>query len=293
MEYSDFREGKTHGDAVFPFNIYPCAIPQMFAGVMTHWHDEFEIIYIKKGTGTVTVDRDYRTLSAPAVVFILPGQLHSIAQYENSCMEYENIIFHPHLLSEGQGSLFDREYLEHLWEGSVSIPTFLLPEDPNFDTFTEPLIACDMEAEKHALYYPIFVKSQLFLLCYRLLTNCPQETNAALRRNSSEELKQVLTYLYSHYAEKVQVSDIAAYVGFSKSHLMRYFKDTMGCSLVTYLNEYRLSQAESKLRSTNQSVLDIAQESGFPNLSYFIRTFKDKYGVTPLKYRNVHCHEKD
>ncbi len=77
---------------------YLCSIPLDFGYVPMHWHDEMEIIYIKKGNGTITVDFTQHTVSAGDIALILPGQLHSIGQFESESMEYENIIFHPNML---------------------------------------------------------------------------------------------------------------------------------------------------------------------------------------------------
>lgn len=286
MDYQNYREGKIHGNAVFPFNIYPCAIPEMFTGVLTHWHNEFEIIYIKKGSGIVTVGRESRALTAPAAVFVLPGQLHAIGQWEKEHMEYENIIFHPRLLSGEKGNSFDVEYLLPLFEGLVQIPTFLSASGGLFSVLTKPLDACDSEAEKQGKYYPLFVKGQLMLLCYYLRTFYPVVEETLLQRSSLDQIKPALTYIHRNYSEKIRIADAAKSVGFSEAYFMRFFKENMGCSFVSYLNEYRLAQAEILLRTTRERVLDIAQETGFPNFSYFIRTFKQKYGKTPLKYRN-------
>ena len=49
-EYENYQEKKTHFDASFPYNTYLCCIPQDFLSVPLHWHQEMEIIYIKKDT---------------------------------------------------------------------------------------------------------------------------------------------------------------------------------------------------------------------------------------------------
>ena len=77
----------------------------------------------------------------------------------------------------------------------------------------------------------------------------------------------------------------AAQIDLSENHFMRFFKQTLGVSFVTYLRNYRLTKAEEMLYTTDASILDIAQDSGFQNVSYFIREFRNKYGETPLKYR--------
>ena len=49
LEYENYQEKKEHVDITFPYNILPCSIPLDFHKVPLHWHDEMEIIYIKKG----------------------------------------------------------------------------------------------------------------------------------------------------------------------------------------------------------------------------------------------------
>ena len=82
LEYENYQEKKNHTTLDFPYNTYLCSIPLDFELVPPHWHDEMEIIYIKKGRGIVNVDFKEYHVSALTLVFILPGQLHSIEQYE-------------------------------------------------------------------------------------------------------------------------------------------------------------------------------------------------------------------
>lgn len=52
-------------------------------------------------------------------------------------------------------------------------------------------------------------------------------------------MKVVLKYVENNYADKISIADIADVAGFSESHFMRYFKETMGTSFVDYLKDYR------------------------------------------------------
>ncbi len=61
----------------------------------------------------------------------------------------------------------------------------------------------------------------------------------------------------------------------------------MGMSFIEYLNDYRLMMAARLLLASDSSVLSISQEVGFENLSYFNRSFKKKYHITPSAYRNT------
>ena len=92
LEYENYQEKISHGNPLFPYITYLCSIPLDFSYVPIHWHDEMELIYIKKGHGIITVDFTQYQVSAGTLALIIPGQLHSIEQYENESMEYENII---------------------------------------------------------------------------------------------------------------------------------------------------------------------------------------------------------
>ena len=52
----ELHENKVHFQNNFPYNTYICSIPMDFTNVPLHWHREFEIIIIKKGSGIVTVN---------------------------------------------------------------------------------------------------------------------------------------------------------------------------------------------------------------------------------------------
>ena len=88
-----------------------------------------------------------------------------------------------------------------------------------------------------------------------------------------------------HYAEKITIEQIADETGFSSSHFMKFFKQTMGISFTSYLNEYRLTMASRRLLTSDTPVITIASEIGIDNVSYFNRIFKRRFGVTPSVYR--------
>ena len=83
LQYKIYHENKIHTPDDFPYNTYLCSIPLDFQSVNLHWHDEVEIIVIKKGSGIVSVDLTTYSVSAGDIIFVLPGQLHAISQKDN------------------------------------------------------------------------------------------------------------------------------------------------------------------------------------------------------------------
>lgn len=285
LEYENYHEEKIHGELEFPYNTYLCSIPLDFENVPLHWHDEFEIVYIKKGAGHIIVDfKDY-TVKAPSIVLILPGQLHSIEQYNDFSMEYENIIFSPSMLMPIKVDSTKEEFLEPLILGKFTVPTVFTPTSPYFEDVAAPINACDEICKTKPQGYQLYIKSKLFELFYILDNRCKNHSQPIKSRKALDKIKIILKYVENNYSSKITIAQVSEAIGFSESHFMRYFKDIMGTSFVEYLKEYRLTMAARLLQCSDSSVLSIASEVGFENLSYFNRSFKKQYNMTPLQYR--------
>ncbi len=285
LEYENYQEKKEHTTLEFPYNTYLCSIPLDFELVPPHWHDEIEIIYIKKGQGIVTVDFKEYHVSALTLVFILPGQLHSIAQYKDESMEYENIIFDHTMLVPKKSDSVNEDFLKPLTQGKITVPTVFSQVYPYFNDIVAPIDACDEICKTKPQGYQLYIKSMLYQFFFILDNRCRNLVTPKKDRKTIDKMKIVIKYVENNYANKITIAEIADVIGFSESHFMRYFKETMGTSFIEYLKDYRLTMAARLLQSSDDAILDISVEVGFDNLSYFNRSFKARYGMTPRQYR--------
>ena len=244
-----------------------------------------EIIYIKKGNGTITVDFTQHTVSAGDIALILPGQLHSIGQFESESMEYENIIFQLNMLMTVQGDICTEKFFQPLLQRQIGIPNHYTPNSPVYPVLSGCLDTMDNICRDFAAGYEFAIKGQLFTFFYALVSSVsaplPRHQNKSLDR-----LKDILKYVETNYADKISVADAADICGFSQSHFMKFFKNNMDVSFTDYLNDYRLTMAARLLVSSSDTIVNVAAETGFDNLSYFNRLFKRKYGCTPTIFRN-------
>lgn len=105
--------------------------------------------------------------------------------------------------------------------------------------------------------------------------------------DSSESLfkKQIETFIDENICE-IGVSDLAAHLKLDGNQLYRRIKKEYSLSPQNLLRDRRLVTAASLLRTGDDYISVIAYQVGFSNLSYFTRSFKEKYGVTPNQYRN-------
>lgn len=284
LEYQNYQETKKHGDIEFPYNTYLCTLPLDFDRVPLHWHDEVEIIYVKKGHAYITVDLTQYAVSADTIVLILPGQLHSIDQYDDLSVEYENILFDISMLLPRQEDTSSADFLRPLLSGKLTVPTVFDTTSEHYEAISACIDACDEICKTKPLGYELYIKSKLYEFCYVLSNRCRIEVKSRPMK-SLDKMKTITKYVENNYMKKITIADVAALAEFSESHFMRYFKETMGTSFIDYLREYRLAMAAHLLLASDSSVLSIAEEVGFENLSYFNRAFKKEFALTPTQYR--------
>ena len=101
-------------------------------------------------------------------------------------------------------------------------------------------------------------------------------------------VSNALRYIQYNYANDMGVSDIARYVGISRSQLYRAFLQDFGVSPHNYLQTYRINEACGLLHDPVFSVAEVAGSVGFNDPLYFSRVFKSIKGITPSEYQRNH-----
>ena len=93
------------------------------------------------------------------------------------------------------------------------------------------------------------------------------------------------------YADEVEgrnptLKELATTYNKTEKYMGKLFDKHMGKSFSRYCLELRLKKAKKLISTTNDKIIDIAFECGFDNISYFNRSFKKEYGVSPTAFRN-------
>lgn len=99
-------------------------------------------------------------------------------------------------------------------------------------------------------------------------------------------MKKITLYINDHYAEDLSVSQLAKLIGTSTSKFTRAFIRTLNITPGKYINNIRLTVARQMLETTDKTLVEIAQETGFYDLSHFTRAFKKERKTTPGQYRH-------
>ena len=77
----DLLEPVQHGSAMFPLEYYPCVFPLGTGSLPVHWHEEFEITYVRKGSCTYQIDLQSYHITEGDFLLLPPEMLHgTVAQ---------------------------------------------------------------------------------------------------------------------------------------------------------------------------------------------------------------------
>ena len=193
---------------------------------------------------------------------------------------------------------FDLTYEEGAPADRLSAYSLPLPEDAvirrteDAAPFDRPLYIEDMAAEKDAFLRManLFVSALgdyratvSALLKLELLRVAEITDENALPTRMVEAMDE---YIREHCGEELSNTEIGAIFGYHPFYVSQMLKKKAGITLHQYIIAYRLKAARSLLENTGKTVIDIADETGFTDASYFTKMFKASYGVTPKEFRN-------
>jgi two-component system response regulator YesN len=101
------------------------------------------------------------------------------------------------------------------------------------------------------------------------------------------KIQQAVRFINDNYRTDIRLDAVAGEAGMSPAHFSRIFKKVMDLSYQDYLNNRRITKAKYLLRTSAQSVAEIAVSLGFADPTGFGRIFKKLTGRTPSAYRSL------
>lgn len=105
-----------------------------------------------------------------------------------------------------------------------------------------------------------------------------------MEEQSGDEYRLILQFINERHGQ-VTLDELCEQFGRSKSYISHLFNDRCGMTLRAYSNDLKLEYAKTRLQNHSVPITEIAMDAGYNDVSYFIQLFKEKYKMTPLKYR--------
>lgn len=278
------QELAKHGDPSFPIACYADDLSRH--QVPWHWHEEWEYAIMTEGTGEFCVENHRITLSAGEGIFINGKALHSVTDDTHSG-KLHSAVFHPRLIGGNTDSCF--------WASLVS--PFAANDSIRYLIFHKH-VAWEQDILHHFMNaweavvgepddFQNYVRFELSSAIH-LMLNHVDFTKISLSEQdlaNANRLRTMLEYIEAHYDEEITVDKIAASISASESVALRCFQQMLHTSPIQYVKNIRLKKAADLLRTTNKSAKEIALDCGFNDISYFTRSFRQVYQMTPGAYR--------
>ncbi|MET0896710.1 MAG: AraC family transcriptional regulator [Mycobacterium sp.] len=99
-------------------------------------------------------------------------------------------------------------------------------------------------------------------------------------------LRRARDHMDRHFAEQLDLQQLAGVAGVSKYHFARSFESTYGETPIRYLTRRRIERAQDLLRGANLTVTEVCMAVGFTSLGSFSSRFTRLVGESPTAYRD-------
>lgn len=119
------------------------------------------------------------------------------------------------------------------------------------------------------------------------LFSAPEEDfgESRVHKNRTQIAEEVRRMILERYDQQLTLESIAREMHFTPNYIGTVFKSVNHVSVNGYLMQVRMERACAMLRESEDTVNDIAAACGFGSITYFHVSFKKKYGITPMEYR--------
>lgn len=280
--YFELKENKPHGTKDDPFSTYHIENAGRSFQIPVHWHDEFEIIYVRSGFLTVSISGESYIGKTGEAFVVSPGNLHLMGS-QTGTVDYYTFLFPLKYISFRTDDMLDEKLLEPLNSGHLMICPRV---KDTAKELCEQLIEI-YEAKKDESESKITTQVGTKIILLQFILEMWKKgfviENDTSGRNTVE--KEMVSYIQQNFTGKISLREFGEQFHLSEKYISRYFKEHFHITLSQYVTYLRLEHAKQLLQDTDIPVTDVAMQSGYQNVSYFIRSFQKAYAVSPLKYR--------
>lgn len=282
MKDVQLREQQQHGLPDFPVQYYYVDYNHPRYEMALHWHREFEIVRVLKGSLDLYINNVKKTLLAGDVAFVGSGMLHRAEPQDAS---YECVVFDLNMLCRhGSGRITG--YILPLLAGDVEFERICAADANKLYGAVHSFFTC-LKEEKP--YFELKAYGIAAEIVYRLYVEnrirLPEKGVHTGQRRLV--ITSLIDWIEENYTEHLTLSRLADVAKTNEKYLCRFFKEYTGNTPIDYINRLRVERACMKLAEENFNITEAALDCGFNDVSYFSKIFKRYKGMTPREYRGL------
>jgi len=265
---------------------------------------DHEIIFVLEGRCEYLIEGKSYMLGAGDVHLMPPLIRHSCRVPPGESFHYFAVHFDPFYMGEELDFSADDVYLQHNYQRLDKIPDredlFGRP-GLEWSEIRFPYVMAIKEPKAYALifrrmlnafeakrYGYLLVQRACLLEIFSMMTSDSLTEEGFERTEASRpEIMQVIAYMENHYAEPLQLEELAESVYLAPNYLRNLFKQATGRSPLEYLTRLRMDKAKEMLLMAQDSIGEIAEKVGYPDIHHFSKLFKKMEGLSPRHYRET------
>ena len=239
-----------------------------------HWHNYFEITYIRSGSATHLLNDSMQSLKAGDLIFMRPNDVHMF--YNDTNVSVMIFSFMP--------SFPDADIVKTVLNNAKSCvvslnETSIRRIDGYLQTMGE---LYDGGTDSNERY----LRCLLSALCLEIHKSIRYEgPDIPDYTKGNDRIREILAYIDRHYMDELTLESIAEQFGITPNYFSEFFKKYVNTTFSKYLTYVRMRRAISLMSLEKLSMEEIASEVGFRSESYFAQAFKLLTGTSPKVYQ--------
>ena len=268
---------------------------------LCHWHEDIEWVYIRSGQMNYYMNGKRVLLNTGEALMVNSRQMHYGYSENGQDCDFIRILCHPKIFITN--SVLYQSYIAPVLSNPSLEYLHLKPEFPEDAEALQLLPEILRIKKEHPAAYEIEAAALLSLLWCRLLRSHPMMPNEAAAKPKEPDLlvqRDMVSYIYSHYSESINLDEIAAAGKVCRNKCCQIFRRYLNQSPIDFLNHYRLEVSCHLLNNTKLSIAEICTACGFNHQSYYSKIFLRTYSCSPRDFRkrteektSAEAYEKD
>ena len=273
-----------NADLKFPFSMYAESGEGRLVNTRMH-EAELELLQVTGGNVTVTIGTESIEAVAGDILFIPQDMVFCVFALSGKA-SVRGIVFDSSIL-EANMENFDAEVFYMFFLQSKTKIAHFSKGSSVYDSLEKCMQDAYDEYLAKDLCYKLPIRANIYMMMTSLLRyycGSKDESDRIIYHNVLR-LRPVMEYISKNYCEKIYIDELAAMINVSPDYFTKMFKDSIGKTPVEYINALKVNKAMQLLSETDQSMGDIASQTGFCNPNYFHKIFKQYMGTSPLVFR--------
>jgi len=253
---------------------------------LCHWHEDIEWVYIRSGQMNYYMNGKLVLLNTGEALMVNSRQMHYGYSENGQDCDFIRILCHPKIFITN--SVLYQSYIAPVLSNPSLEYLHLKPEFPEDAEALQLLPEILRIKKEHPAAYEIEAAALLSLLWCRLLRSHPMMPNEAAAKPKEPDLlvqRDMVSYIYSHYSESINLDEIAAAGKVCRNKCCQIFRRYLNQSPIDFLNHYRLEVSCHLLNNTKLSIAEICTACGFNHQSYYSKIFLRTYSCSPRDFR--------